>query len=382
MNFFWRVNYTPGDIYPWGGAETLQPIIPNFTNVYDANLTLLREGDYYYSNENSNDGDFVNRHANFRNLGASVLTLVRCATGESFNGIMHDLMGPHWGTNMLRCCPTCGPIEMDSFGNDKANTSCGPYYGIPALILMLTYTVIMGFIIVNGLFIGVIVDNFTNIGSDHGGRVTIEAIEEFREIWKQFDPKGTLIVPSHSILAILQNLRKPLGLATKDGVGVGREEQLRVLKSLQIPDHGGNVHYMEVLTALTYRVSGSPAIPLCETTKNMQKMVSKVPGVKTLETPLHDVATNYLAARLQSRWRSYYKRTSSRSAHGGNGDEHPSSACGNKSHNSAVANASYMPAHVAATDVAGGVATTGVAGGDVGVSASREKIRNNQIAPG
>ena len=53
----------------------------------------------------------------------SIITLFRCATGESFNGLMHDLMAPDWGSNMLRCCPTCGPqINWDEivsfFGTD------------------------------------------------------------------------------------------------------------------------------------------------------------------------------------------------------------------------------------------------------------------------
>ena len=38
------------------------------------------------------------------------LALIRSTTGESFNGIMHDLFSPDWGDNKLRCCPECGPI--------------------------------------------------------------------------------------------------------------------------------------------------------------------------------------------------------------------------------------------------------------------------------
>merc|ERR1719183_2577115 len=48
----------------------------------------------------SSYGDFVNRHANFETFGMALLTLVRCVTGESFNGIMHDTMNPDWGDNM------------------------------------------------------------------------------------------------------------------------------------------------------------------------------------------------------------------------------------------------------------------------------------------
>jgi len=114
MNLFFAVNYTPGDYFnskkPWNVSSLAHPT-----------------DTYYYTDNNSNGGDFVNRHANFRNVAISMLTLFRCATGESFNGIMHDLMSPKWGSNMLRCCPTCGPnIDAD----ELVLNSCGPTEGM------------------------------------------------------------------------------------------------------------------------------------------------------------------------------------------------------------------------------------------------------------
>ena len=52
------------------------------------------------------------------------------------------------------------------------------------------------------LIIGVILDNFANIGSDNKP-ITVEQLEEFREVWLKYDPKGTYVVPSHNLLAIL-----------------------------------------------------------------------------------------------------------------------------------------------------------------------------------
>jgi len=68
--------------------------------------------------------------------------------------------------------------------------------------------VAMSFLILNGLFIGVIVDNFTNIGSENK-EITMEAIEEFREVWLKWDPKGTFVMPSHSLFAVLQVSYQP-----------------------------------------------------------------------------------------------------------------------------------------------------------------------------
>ena len=36
-------------------------------------------------------GDYLNEDANFCTFGTAFLTMFRCATGESWNGIMHDL---------------------------------------------------------------------------------------------------------------------------------------------------------------------------------------------------------------------------------------------------------------------------------------------------
>merc|ERR1740117_2458292 len=138
---------------------------------------------FWYSTTTSY-GDFVNRHANFETFGMALLTLVRCVTGESFNGIMHDTMNPDWGDNMLRCCPTCGFVV-----NDKP--------------------------------------------------VTVENIEEFREVWLRYDPKGTFVVPSHNLLAILQQLKQPLGIADCTPA-LSRAQMLQYLGELDIPDHGGS----------------------------------------------------------------------------------------------------------------------------------------------
>ena len=37
-------------------------------------------------------GDYLNADANFCSFGTAFLTMFRCATGESWNGIMHDCM--------------------------------------------------------------------------------------------------------------------------------------------------------------------------------------------------------------------------------------------------------------------------------------------------
>merc|ERR1719230_268457 len=97
--------------------------------------------------------------------------------------------------------------------------------------------------IILSLAIGVILENFANVGSETKV-ITMEQLEEFRDVWLKYDPKGTFIVPSHNLLAILQQLRTPLGMSDKTPA-LTRAEMLNFLGTLDIPDHGGYIHFME-----------------------------------------------------------------------------------------------------------------------------------------
>jgi len=280
------VNYTPGN---WGeGPEAA-----------GGGTQGAASGGGYKdpSDFGNNYGDFITRHANFENFGMALLTLARCVTGESFNGIMHDVMGGEWGDNRLRCCSECGPIV-----DGKPTDSCGNT--IMALLIFLSFQMIMAYIIMS-LAIGVILENFANVGSETK-KITMEQLEEFREVWLKYDPKGTFTVPSHNLLAILQQLRKPLGIVGIEPA-LTRSDMLKHLGKLDIPDHGGVIHFIETLTAVSHNHAGVP-VPMCDTTRKLQKSMQKVPKVATLEKPAHNALTNYLVSLLQSRWRGYAMR--------------------------------------------------------------------------
>ena len=82
---------------------------------------------------------------------------------------------------------------------------------------------------------------------------------------------------------------------------------LKHLGQLDIPDHGGYIHFTETLTAVCNFIGGVP-VPVCDTTKKMQKAAQRVPHLSRLEKPAHNALTNYLVSLLQSRWRGYAMR--------------------------------------------------------------------------
>ena len=145
----------------------------------------------------------------------------------------------------------------------------------------------------------------------------MEDIEDFREVWLKYDPKGSFIVPSHNLLAILQQLKEPLGIQGKVPA-LTRADMLKHLGELDIPDHQGYVHFMEVLTACANKKAGEP-LPVCDTTKKLDRSVQAVPKLKALESAQHSALTNYLVSLLQSRFRGFEARKSDGTA--GNGAE-------------------------------------------------------------
>eukprot|EP00966_Prymnesium_polylepis_P236444 5467891-Prymnesium_polylepis.2 len=84
-------------------------------------------------------GEFLTGDANFETLGAALLMLFRCATGESWNGIMHDLTISHDGhelfsgpTGSAPKLPRCS--DTSSLGAAYAESDCGSWVAVPYFI--------------------------------------------------------------------------------------------------------------------------------------------------------------------------------------------------------------------------------------------------------
>lgn len=88
--------------------------------------------------------EHINKHANFKTFYHGVITLVRAATGESWNGLMHD----------------CMQTETDDDDSCKGADECGIwYYSVPYWI---SYVLIAALVFMN-IFIAVIMNNFAEI---------------------------------------------------------------------------------------------------------------------------------------------------------------------------------------------------------------------------
>ena len=335
VNVFSFVNYTPGNLefdynhssaWVWGGVtysggtdSSVSTYLMNAAErgeVYDAT-------DFHFSGDGTNWGDSINRHANFQYAWTGFMVLTRASTGEGYNGLMHDLYGMEWGHNRLTCCPQCGPIidptndglpitipstnKTIMGGRNIPQSSCGQTF--VAIIVYLVFQMIVAYIVLS-IMIGVIIENFSNIGGNES-KISFDDVEAFRETWLKYDPQGSFSTPSYNILGILSNTPPPLGVKGQKPPKA-RAEMLKLVQKMNLPDHNGQIHFNETLTCLCAFVADEKGlmvpVPECEVVLKVQREQAKVPNLTGLEHASHNTYTNYVLSLLQARFRAYEQR--------------------------------------------------------------------------
>lgn len=119
-------------------------------------------------------------HCNFETFGTAMLTLMRCATGEAWDAIMMDAARDQ---SIIYQCN-----QESSYATIVANNMKPDACGNPliAYIYFYSFTVIVSQIFLN-LFIAIIIDSFLGQSDAFSLPVTQIDIDEFREVWKEFD---------------------------------------------------------------------------------------------------------------------------------------------------------------------------------------------------
>lgn len=244
--------------------------------------------DFHWSH-GTNWGDHINRHANFQTFGRSMLVLVGALTGEGFNDIMYDAHGYAWGHNRLTCCPQCGPVLPNpSTGRLTPQSSCGN--SAVAFVIYAAFQFVVMYLVT--LIIGVVSQTFAStMFGPVLGPVTSDDIEDFREAWREYDPSGTSLIASRDVLPLLQQVKKPLGIAGAQPA-LTDEDALKHLRNLDIPDHGGYALFHEVLLAAVH-VHGERGVqvPMCDCVMELARSLEErtAASAAKLLPPAHDV---------------------------------------------------------------------------------------------
>ena len=178
--------------------------------------------------------EFIDSRINFATFGCSMLTLFRTSTGESWNGIMHEL------------------------------EAAGYFIAIPFFISF----VVLGTFIMLNLFIAVILENFSDAQAVDENAFCHDHIEQFSLVWAGLDTEKDYFIEGFKLVNLLYSLPPPLGLKGQEHMvtrcdhlvapAVPSEDKsgpsqhvIQYIRSLGIRrDKFGMVFFLDVLSAL------------------------------------------------------------------------------------------------------------------------------------
>lgn len=155
--------------------RTLQLSLPAFFNV--GGLMLLLFIVYAVAGmsmfKGMPHGENLNIHTNFDNFGMAMLTLFRCVTGESYNGVMHDLMP--------KPARECEVLQQADPSYDCGSKAAVPYF--------LSFVVLGQFMMLS-LFVAVVLQEFDSVGRKEKEVKPLqqEDLNDYAEAWQSAMP--------------------------------------------------------------------------------------------------------------------------------------------------------------------------------------------------
>jgi hypothetical protein len=189
-----------------------------------------------------NEGSGFSRHANFETSFRAFSSLVRMATGDSWSALLADAVNN----------PHVPGIE--------------PPPHVTVYCFFIFYVGIMQWVLIS-IFVAIILEYFNESNSDDGVDIKQDDVIQFQRKWLEFDVGATSYIRTIDLGLLLFSCHPPLvgvQLEERDGyffegskyvrAGVSQIDQMLI--ELDVPEHGGSVHFLEVLLALLQRVTG------------------------------------------------------------------------------------------------------------------------------
>ena len=261
-------------------------------------------------------GENLTSKANFGTFPKAMLLLFRMATGESWNGIMHDCMITNMCTrvvNPLRTDPQTGESmylryfnrddpRLFYFGDDEIEDGCSPH-PVVAIIYFISFVILCAFVMLN-LVVGVILDNFQDTNTIEAMPVSREHLERFANVWGQLDPRGTYYVSASKLSHIISQVDPPLGVR---GTKNDKASTQAIVLCIDVPEHDGRIHFLETLHALAGRVAGTD-LPEREMKKIRDTAQEKLPSLKEDFVPRYSASHYNAALYVQAAVRGFLAR--------------------------------------------------------------------------
>ncbi|KAK9823801.1 hypothetical protein WJX72_005586 [[Myrmecia] bisecta] len=216
----------------------------------------------------------INEHTNFRTFGSAALSLFRMSTTDDWTLVIKD-------------CTQQPPLC------DKAAGECGTPV---AYVYFLSFFFLVSIIMLN-LFTAVIIENYDKQQEQAEWSLTPNSLQEFQELWCQYDDGTGTIDPSELEQLILR-LSPPLGL----GPHADGKDVLRFVYDLEIPLVNGRVPFHRTVYELVRRCSET-AIPEGEMKNQIERMIQKFFAHLHLDEELN-FSVAVVVMRVQRKWRA------------------------------------------------------------------------------
>ena len=182
------------------------------------------------------------RHANFETLTGTISSLLRLSTGDAWSAMMQDAV---WNPHVSTVDPP--PIAL-------------------VYVYLITYVAMTIWVLVS-ITVAVILDNFNETHAEDGLSIGFSDIEVFARKWIEFDTQNTHWIDTLDLGLLLSTLGTPL-VAVKERPRLGiiddggswvrptTDELEGILERIDCPEHGGKMHFLEVLLSLLQNVTG------------------------------------------------------------------------------------------------------------------------------
>lgn len=133
----------------------------------------------------------------------SIILLFRCATGEDWNKLMHELSR---GIDRIDCYDDDNSYET-YVANNMMPQGCGSNF---AFFYFLSFTLLISWVIMN-LSIAAVIEGLENAKLQNFGLITKDHCETLLNAWMEYDPDATGWITVTDFICLIIELGDPFG---------------------------------------------------------------------------------------------------------------------------------------------------------------------------
>lgn len=199
----------------------------------------------------------IDQSVNFRTFMSSFCVLFRVATAAGWNNVMEGVMIEP---------PFCDPNKQ--FSNGGSGITQGDCGNKPvAIVYFVSYMFLIVQFVVN-MYIAVIMENFNNAQNQESVGVTEDAIEDFYETWKEYDPKAKQFIDYRYLSDFLDEVSRPFNVP---------KPNIDFISRVCCPVREGNrIHCMDLMQVLIKNIIGEDKCSIDEADKELARLMEKV----------------------------------------------------------------------------------------------------------